>query len=318
MSNNRFNLVGVCSTTRCNGKCKFCGRTHLKRQGKDIEIVDLDLNILHSFLNRTDHLSLNGIFGDAMLHPQLLPFIESTQQYEYLTVEISTNGSAHDDSFWSELGKAKNTKILFGIDGLEDTHYRYRHTDFNKAFNNMKTYIKNGGKAIWQFIAFSYNAHQIKEASDIAKKIGCDFIVIRSNHYDDEFSRPSKDVFSRNEIWEMTENSGRYCYWKYRNGKPFRSVFIDAYGYAHPCCHTAVFPNSPYNYFHHYDELRLLYLASKDKLSIYENDIDGVYETPYFKVLAKTFEHAKVCRSRCYGKVMNVNEKFEDDRMKII
>ena len=59
----------------------------------------------------------------------------------------------------------KPDKVIFAIDGLEDTNHLYRvNTNFNKIMENAKAFINAGGIARWDFIAFAHNEHQIEEA----------------------------------------------------------------------------------------------------------------------------------------------------------
>jgi MoaA/NifB/PqqE/SkfB family radical SAM enzyme len=317
----RFNLVAVCSTTRCNGKCFSCARELLSPEQKNI---DLDLDILKPLLPNTDFLSFNGIFGDVIYHPKIFSFTEYCKNYEYLQLEFATNGCFRDNSFWTELGKQK-IKIIFGIDGLEDTHYRYRKTDFNKVINNMKLFIDGGGYAVWQYITFKYNYHQIEKASQLAKKLGCsEFMAIRANQYDDnKWKRPKEDVISRNEIFKLSDKSGKYCYWRFRNGKFFNSIFVDVMGYVHPCCHMGVYTiGLPYftnpEKYPRYDELKPIFMENKDKLSLYNNDISDIIENSYLKYIYNNKDKLSICNYRCYGKLTNINDKFKDEKPSLL
>ena len=63
--------------------------------------------------------------------------------------------------------------VVFGLDGLEDTHHIYRQrTNFKKVISNAKAFIQNGGIAEWQMLVFKHNQHQIDEAKQMAKDIG--------------------------------------------------------------------------------------------------------------------------------------------------
>ena len=297
----KFDLVSICSTTVCNAKCALCTRSLLK----EIKKIHLDFNLISPFLNRINYLSLNGTFGDVIHHPQLIDFLKECDSQPFLTIEIATNGDAKNDSFWVELGKIKKLHVIFGIDGLEDTHYRYRHTNFNRVLHNMEVYIKNGGYAIWQFIDFDYNHHQINECSELSKKIGCkEFKTIRSNIYNSEFKRPSSEIYSRNEL--VNKKSIEYCYWKFREGKPFNSIYIDILGYVHPCCHVVSYPfllfligKSEIRSYGIYDELRPLFIKNKNKLNLKNNNIDDILNNEYFKYIYDNFRNLKICKEKC-------------------
>jgi MoaA/NifB/PqqE/SkfB family radical SAM enzyme len=231
---------------------------------------------------------LNGNFGDPVLHPNLISFLHEWKKIKSLGVEIATNGGVKSDSFWSELGEI-GYKTVFGIDGLKDTHYRYRNTDYDKVIHNMKKYIDNGGHAVWQFIVFDYNYHQIDNACELAKKLGCkEFSAIRSNTYDDEFKRPNS-ILSRNEIMEKFKDEKIYCYWKERD-----SFFINMYGDVHPCCHIG-----PYFDSNRYDDIRPVYLENKDQISLYENDIDDILKSKYIRYVYDYPDRIWRCKNTC-------------------
>lgn len=297
----RFNLVSLCTTTRCNAYCQMCSRTERAKAGK-LEKADMDLTILFKILPRIDFISLNGIFGDYILHPNALAFLQTEEARQVPLIEIATNGASQDYDFWKQLGKLPNVRVIFGIDGLEDTHHIYRGTSYKRVMYNMKTYIENGGTAIWQFIVFRYNEHQIQEASDLAKDLGCvEFMPIRSNVYGGEIFKKPTSLFSRNELIESKEGV-EYCYWKQREGKPFLSFFIDVYGYVHPCCHTGIYIG-PYWEDPLFDDLRDLWTKNKDKLNLKDNDIDDILNNEYFRYIEDNFKTLSVCNARCYGKV---------------
>jgi MoaA/NifB/PqqE/SkfB family radical SAM enzyme len=312
----RFNLVGVCSTTRCTGKCFCCIRRTLKNNMKKI---DLDLDILHPLLSNIDYLSFNGIYGDVIHNPKIFQFVEKCQDYENLFLEIATSGDKKNDTFWSELGKLK-VKVIFGIDGLEDTHHIYRGTPYNEIINNMKLFIDNGGYAVWQFITFEYNYHQIKKAHDLSVKMGCkEFIFIRSSCYNEKYRRPRKDIISRDEMFKLSDKAGKYCFWGFREGKPFNSIYVDVSGYVHPCVNAATF-TYPLTLFDSpdYDQLRPIFLANKDKLNLYNNDISDILRNPYIKHIKDNKDNINICTDTCYGKYTNIDDDFKPDKPKDI
>jgi hypothetical protein len=293
----RFDLVGVCCTTRCIGKCFSCSHN-----AYDIGKIDLDLDVLIPLLPNTNYLSLNGIWGDAIFNPKVLKFAAECENHEYLNWEIATNGGAKDDSFWAELGGTK-VKIIFGIDGLEDTHHMYRGTDFNKVIHNMSVFIENGGNAEWQFIIFNYNQHQIEQASLMGKKLGCSrFFTIRANEYDDIHQKPTT-IDSRNEVLECGElfHKEIHCYWKFRHGKEFNSIFVNVFGNVFPCCHTAVydFPNMKYLDVLGDKKLKEMFVNYKDQLSLYDHDIFDIIKSPYFEYVNKNVNKLNICKRKC-------------------
>mgnify|MGYP000657292039 CR=1 FL=1 len=67
-----------------------------------------------------------------------------------------------NEEFWKKLASYDRVRVLFGIDGLNDTNHLYRiNVNWDALMRNVKSYISNGGTASWQFIVFDHNQHQI-------------------------------------------------------------------------------------------------------------------------------------------------------------
>lgn len=286
-----INSVVVGITTRCNARCKFCARTHGWLPNNEQTDLNLDL-ILVPLLSRINQILFVGSFGDAIFHPNLLQFLEFCRnKYPDISFNIHTNGSKKDNQFWEKLGRLIGTKnrVLFCIDGLKDTHHIHRHVDFDLVINNLKIYISNGGVADWQFIVFDYNQHQIDEASNLAKSIGCkEFMAIRSIYYDSEF-RPPDGVISRNDLMRKIKKPTVYCSW-FEN----KEIYINEYGEVHPCCHL-----SPYYKNNNYKEIKDIYHNNKDLISLYNYDIDTIMNNQYIQYVYKNKNSIRRCKNTC-------------------
>jgi MoaA/NifB/PqqE/SkfB family radical SAM enzyme len=163
----------------CNAKCPQCPRnfngytfndgypeTYMTlSQAK--EIFD------SSFLRQLRKVLINGNFGDIVMNPEAADIVEYFRSVNRgMHIIISTNGGARDKEFWERLAKA-NTKVLFCLDGLEDTHHLYRqNTRYNTVIKNAMTFIGAGGNATWKCIKFKHNEHQIEEMRQLAKDFG--------------------------------------------------------------------------------------------------------------------------------------------------
>jgi MoaA/NifB/PqqE/SkfB family radical SAM enzyme len=77
--------------------------------------------------------------------------------------------------FWKEIASTGNKRleIIFSIDGLEDTNMIYRrNTNWGKIIENVKAFIGKGGIAIWEYLAFKHNEHQITQAKLLSVELG--------------------------------------------------------------------------------------------------------------------------------------------------
>ena len=186
-------------TSRCNALCPLCARTtgldydsQLLKKRDDLPLIDTDPEILKTMLEEMkpflpNHVFINGNFGDPIMYPHLLDIIRMYKDAGVRQVTLSTNGGVHKPEWWTELAgiMRKPDKVIFAIDGLEDTNHLYRvNTNFKKIMENAQAFINAGGRARWDYIAFAHNEHQIDEARQLAEDMGFfTFRYKKSNRY---------------------------------------------------------------------------------------------------------------------------------------
>ena len=186
-------------TSRCNLLCPMCGRTtgmdgdniKLKKR-EDLDLADTDPRLIQQALEDMkpflpNHVFINGNYGDPIMYPYLLEVVKMCKDIGVAQVTLSTNGSAQTEEWWIELASImqKPDKVIFAIDGLEDTNHLYRvNSKWNIIMRNAKAFIANGGIARWDFIGFAHNEHQIDEARQLAEDMGfVKFRYKKSNRY---------------------------------------------------------------------------------------------------------------------------------------
>ena len=188
--NDYSNQIDFAITTHCQAKCRSCARTNLETGEKEswLELKHMDLNVFKNTLNNSPDVNLNeiefcGELGDPMMHPQIDEFIKNALTYTN-RVTISTNGGLRNPLWYETIAKkyGSSLKINWAIDGTtHDVNWKYREgVDWQRAMDNMTSYIKAGGSGSWWFIIFEWNHHQLLEASKMAKNIDID-IVFRYN-----------------------------------------------------------------------------------------------------------------------------------------
>ena len=173
-------------TTLCNARCPMCSRQHSETCIPDTNVPNVSLTAEQvSKLELPNNISLtvSGNFGDPIAN------IESYEILDILTDKcndlcVDTNASLKTPNYWTKLGKLSNLKqftVVFSIDGLEDTNSIYRiGTDFKKIINNARLFIEAGGIAVWKYIVFAHNEHQIDDARDLAHSMG--FVNFKIEH----------------------------------------------------------------------------------------------------------------------------------------
>ena len=179
-------------TSHCNARCGACIRNidgGETRPGLKLANFDIDtwkrLAIKDTKGWWIRELTLNGNWGDPMMHPNLVEMIDIwTTHHPESSIFIATNGSMRTTKFWGDLAtvlrQASSHKIDFAIDGMEDTHHLYRRrTDFNKIIENVKSFNANKGHSVVMMTMFEHNKHQIDEVRELAREIGARSFVAR-------------------------------------------------------------------------------------------------------------------------------------------
>jgi MoaA/NifB/PqqE/SkfB family radical SAM enzyme len=166
-------------SSKCNARCPRCPRNYNGfpfnggYEEANLCLAHFQEIISPEFLLQIEEILINGNYGDFVLNPDSVPIIEYIlSSNPKIRLEVSTNGSARDTKFWATLG-AMNIGVWFCLDGLADTHSMYRQdTDFDLIIKNAKTFINAGGRAIWKYIVFDYNEHQVQQARQLSRELG--------------------------------------------------------------------------------------------------------------------------------------------------
>jgi len=234
-------------TTRCNAWCPSCPRNKNGYGLATFVLEDLDPIRLKDVINiyNIKNVMLCGNLGDALAAKNI------EQQLEVLTsidkIQIRTNGSLRKPNWYTDLAKQFGDKleIWFAIDGLEDTHSYYRQgTDYKRIMENAKSFLQAGGTAVWQFIPFEHNQHQIKDCMRLSQQMGFKRFEFVKNarvtenayHY-----RTGKPLNIR--AWSRDKNFNR----KYTISESVQpkncmhlsmpSLYLGANGIVSPCCY---------------------------------------------------------------------------------
>jgi len=259
-------------TDLCNAMCPMCDRVDIIDgelvESKLVTKSQLSFDKYYDVFGDRQIKNVNycGNLGDPLMAKDLMQFV---LHFERLGANqrIHTNGSVRNKEFWEDLAKIKNFYVVFGIDGIvQEQHEKYRvGTDLNKIFENAKTFIENGGIAIWQMLVFDFNEENVNDAKKLSKEMGfkqfttrntesrfnlvysTNSITYRYNENINYLRPPSKkynaSITSKASLLsEMTIDK----YKKIKNvscdAKKAHEIFIDSKGNIYPCCYIA---NSP-------------------------------------------------------------------------
>jgi MoaA/NifB/PqqE/SkfB family radical SAM enzyme len=246
-------------SNHCNSKCPQCPRYDIfGNVHKDLNLAHLNLDIIKKIpiekMKNLKNVSFCGNFGDPLMHPELNDIINFFQKQK---ISISTNASLRNKRWWQDLGKNKNITVTFCIDGIGKEHEFYRrNTSYEKILENAKSFIQGGGDALWQFIVFNHNEHQITKAKKLSKQIGFKKIkfmysdrfdtndiwkVYDNDEYLYDLKKATEQITLREELgvpkdkkyWkELNKNKGEIsCIWSER-----KKIYIHSDGTVYPCC----------------------------------------------------------------------------------
>jgi len=261
-------------STLCNAACPRCRRNFYGYPYND-GYPELNLSLANAekiftidFLQQLKQIDINGNYGDIVMNSQGLQIVEYFKKHNVnLTVSISTNGSARNKSFWQGLAKA-GAQVIFCIDGLEDTHHLYRqNTSWSTIIKNAKNFIEAGGCAIWKFIKFDHNAHQIDECRNLANKLKFNHFELilgdrnigpvfdqQGNHthslgnyqgstdFKIMFHKKKTDEVLVEDVVDVSSPKTHVSCKALTN----KSIYISAYGEVSPCCWTGFAPTTSY------------------------------------------------------------------------
>jgi len=133
----------------------------------------LQKNIPESIMKRLKRLYSIGTYGDPVMNPECLDIYKWARDINpNIKLEMHSNGGARDEKFWRALAEL-GVRVWFGIDGLDDTNHLYRrNVKWDRLMSNVKAFIGAGGKAIWTFLIFKHNEHQVDSARSMSQNLG--------------------------------------------------------------------------------------------------------------------------------------------------
>ena len=242
-------------------KCPQCARTFEgwseQPENKNLDLTLDDYQILLEPFSKDSFRILHcGNFGDALASPTFDETFDYTMSRSPNQVMIMTNGCLRGPTWWRELAQRGQgrLKVVFSVDGLEDTNSIYRvGSNFKSFLANAKAFLDEGGKARWDFIEFKHNYHQIEQAQQLAKDMGFDefnvkytarFASVGNKAFVNKKGQGVEDVSSnvnqqdRDEVLmtygslaEYAEKTSVSCKTQER-----KSVFVDMNMRLWPCC----------------------------------------------------------------------------------
>jgi MoaA/NifB/PqqE/SkfB family radical SAM enzyme len=304
-------------TSRCNASCPMCprnvdgGRVNPNLPLTELSLDDIRRMFPDDFVARLTHLIACGNYGDAMVARDTLEIFEHFRRLNpSMYLGLHTNGSGRGGAWWSRLARSID-QCVFGIDGLEDTNHLYRRgTDWAAVMSSAEAYISAGGAAVWDFLVFKHNEHQVEAARELSRRLG--FKEFRAKATErflidgkQVASRPVRDEDGRVEYEISPPSSGRYLneavgsmdalpdWGSYLQKTSIdckavgqSQIYASAEGLILPCCYISMlYPSSaPAGYGETWDLIRRL-PGGKDDLDARRLPLRAILEGPFFQEL---------------------------------
>jgi len=304
-------------TNLCNAACPECSRTLNPESIQTPSVLNFDYFdkwFKKEQLKDLAKINLCGTYGDPLTHPKLFDIIEffSSNFYKVPRINIATNGGLKNVNVWKKLATYNNVQVCFGIDGLQDTNEIYRkNVNWNKLQTNFRAYIDNGGYAIWQFIVFPWNEHQINEVKQYSKDWGFKALKFIRSHRNDNADY-SKKTF-KDKTNKQLVIAGQQIKCEVQNYL-FPSIYILNNGLVYPCCflgaqHLNEKTRTVDNGFE--TKLSDWYTLSggQQTLSLYNNSLYDILNGDFFTILQESFTQTGplgacgICERTCKKKV---------------
>jgi MoaA/NifB/PqqE/SkfB family radical SAM enzyme len=227
-------------TTRCTLACPACPRTQwYDITKKPVVKKDLDVDVLEKFLDcegskEITHFLLCGDYGDPIYYPDLFKLIERFRNR--VSFVIVTNGSRQTENFWNKLANlmTDNDRIIFSIDGLEDTNHLYRiNADWASIMQGLDIMTKSPVQVHWKTIVFKFNYTQLAEIKNFAIGKGATWSAEKTHRYGNPDLEPPQEFVEINHVFQAQFATNNQIEIEPRCEK--NAKVITASGYFYPC-----------------------------------------------------------------------------------
>ena len=174
-----LNTINAELSNYCNSACPMCPRFDLElylikeiTNNSHTSLETIKDKIGSKVLSNLQRFYSCGVLGDGAMNPECVEIYDYVKTSGTSSTSLNTNGGPRNTDFWRALAET-GTRVVFAIDGLEDTNHLYRrNVKWDKLIENVQAFIGAGGKADWDFLVFKHNIHQLEEAEALSKKLG--------------------------------------------------------------------------------------------------------------------------------------------------
>lgn len=345
--------VEVALTTLCNAACPQCprnmygGKTISNLPNVSWSIDSFKNTFTSSVLNHLEHIYFCGTYGEPLACKDLVAICKYIKEVvPNIKVTIHTNGGLKSPSVFKRLALHVDT-IAFGIDGLADTNHLYRrNVTWNKVIANATAFIQAGGHAVWDFIVFRHNQHQVDTAKSLSKELGfskfnikrtsrffnkahqlVDSVPVQNTKGEYEYSiyaptdmlyyNSNLDIWQDLDIKNYLKTTCITCYSMNNN-----LIYIDESGYVFPCGWTS---DRLYGYEaeqtqDHKKIKQMMDDVGLENTNVHHNSLENIVNGPWLQTLSDSWTNENRldrCAVMCGKQVNLIGEQSKDIDYKI-
>lgn len=213
----------------CNLNCKHC-RVSEKNDNEKLSLKEAKSLLAECWYNGITMLNLSG--GEPFLRDDIFEILDYAEKFE--DIVITTNGTLLNEEKCKKLSTYKNIKLSISLDGLEETHDKFRRKKgaFKKVIDILPVLNKNNIKYAIKYTLSKETAKDAIELLNLVAKMGAkEFnvrrVIVAGNANKDMVL--SNDEY-KNIIRELIRNC-RKLNVKFRTGDPLLiPIFSEIWG----------------------------------------------------------------------------------------
>ena len=213
----------------CNLNCKHC-RVSEKNDNEKLSLKEAKSLLSECWYNGITMLNLSG--GEPFLRDDIFEILDYAEKFE--DIVITTNGTLLNEEKCKKLSTYKNIKLSISLDGLEETHDKFRRKKgaFKKVIDILPVLNKNNIKYAIKYTLSKETAKDAIELLNLVAKMGAkEFnvrrVIVAGNANKDMVL--SNDEY-KNIIRELIRNC-RKLNVKFRTGDPLLiPIFSEIWG----------------------------------------------------------------------------------------
>ena len=213
----------------CNLNCKHC-RVSEKNDNEKLSLKEAKSLLAECWYNGITMLNLSG--GEPFLRDDIFEILDYAEKFE--DIVITTNGTLLNKEKCKKLSTYKNIKLSISLDGLEETHDKFRRKKgaFKKVIDILPVLNKNNIKYAIKYTLSKETAKDAIELLNLVAKMGANEfnvrrVIVAGNANKDMVL--SNDEY-KNIIRELIRNC-RKLNVKFRTGDPLLiPIFSEIWG----------------------------------------------------------------------------------------